>query len=250
MPRSVVCLFTEQPVLCQGMKSILAPDPFLEFAGCLGHVDGLPDMLETLKPDIVVIDWSPNLSWQRLTSVCSALPSRKVVLLARNIAPELAFQAREAGVSAVLDTHCRPSILTDALQRVALGECVFDASVEDNLRTSRTIRLTPREGQLIMLLSQGLKNKEIATCLNISEGTVKVYLSKLFQKVGAKDRFELALFGLKNLTSAEVGFDQETPRKPPRSLPDEETGGLRSLVVRPAAVGVSGPNHLTTYSGR
>lgn len=236
--------------MCEGLQSILAPHPFLEFAGCLGCADVLPDMLESLKPDIVIVDWSPNLSWQRLTSVCGAVTSRRVVLLARNITPELAFQAREAGVFAVLDTHCRPSTLVDALQRVALGECVFDSSVDDNLRTSRAIRLTPREGQLIMLLSQGLKNKEIATCLGISEGTVKVYLSKLFQKVGAKDRFELALFGLKNLTSAEVGFDQETPRKPPKSLLEEETGGLRSLVVRPAAVGASGPNHLATHSGR
>lgn len=248
MPRSVVYLFSEQPIVCEGLQSILAPHPFLAFAGCLGCADGLPDMLESLKPDIVVVDWSPNVSWQRLTSLCGALPSRKVVLLARNIAPELAFQAREAGVSAVLDTHCGPASLTDALQRVALGECVFDSSVEDNLRISRTIRLTPREGQLIMLLSQGLKNKEIATCLGISEGTVKVYLSKLFQKVGAKDRFELALFGLKNLTSAEVGFDQETPRKPPKSHPDEETNALRSLVVRPAAA--TGSNHLATLSGR
>jgi hypothetical protein len=45
-----------------------------------------------------------------------------------------------------------------------------------------------------------MKNKEVATALNISEGTVKVYLSRLFQKLGVKDRFELALYGLKNLT--------------------------------------------------
>jgi DNA-binding CsgD family transcriptional regulator len=61
------------------------------------------------------------------------------------------------------------------------------------------VALTKRESQLVSLLSQGLKNKEIATTLTISEGTVKVYLSRLFQKVGVKDRFELALYGLRNL---------------------------------------------------
>jgi Bacterial regulatory proteins, luxR family len=45
-----------------------------------------------------------------------------------------------------------------------------------------------------------LKNREISTILQISEGTVKVYLSRLFQKLNVKDRFELALVGLKNLT--------------------------------------------------
>lgn len=52
---------------------------------------------------------------------------------------------------------------------------------------------------MVALLSQGLKNKEIAAALRISEATVKVYLSKLFQKLGVKDRFELALFGLRNM---------------------------------------------------
>jgi len=51
-------------------------------------------------------------------------------------------------------------------------------------------------------VAQGLKNKELGVALNISEGTVKVYLSRLFKKLGLKDRFELALFGLKNLTTS------------------------------------------------
>jgi DNA-binding CsgD family transcriptional regulator len=93
------------------------------------------------------------------------------------------------------------------------------------------VALTRREGQLISLLSQGLKNKEIATALNISEGTVKVYLSRLFQKVGVKDRFELALFGLKNLTAAQ-GAAMEKPAQPPLG----RTPGLRSLVLEHPSV--------------
>jgi len=68
------------------------------------------------------------------------------------------------------------------------------------------------KGKLVSLLSQGLKNKEIASTLMISEGTVKVYLSRLFQKVGVKDRFELALFGLKNLTTASFRWPRRAPR--------------------------------------
>ena len=66
------------------------------------------------------------------------------------------------------------------------------------LNTDR-VTLSRRQSQLLALLVQGLKNKEIAAQLGISEGTVKCYLTKLFEKVGAKDRFELALFGLRNL---------------------------------------------------
>jgi hypothetical protein len=75
----------------------------------------------------------------------------------------------------------------------------------------------------VSLLSQGLKNKEIATTLMISEGTVKVYLSRLFQKVGVKDRFELALFGLKNLSTGQLPAHERGRATP---IP-----GLRSLVL-------------------
>ncbi len=64
----------------------------------------------------------------------------------------------------------------------------------------------------------------------ISEGTVKVYLSRLFQKVGVKDRFELALFGLKNLTTGQLPVGEKGQRANASAMP-----GLRSLVLeRPA----------------
>ncbi len=82
------------------------------------------------------------------------------------------------------------------------------------------------------LLSQGLKNKEIAATLFISEGTVKVYLSRLFQKLGVKDRFELALFGLKNMPAGEALIEMPQPRA---AVPQRKDVGqsqwLRSLVL-------------------
>jgi DNA-binding NarL/FixJ family response regulator len=63
---------------------------------------------------------------------------------------------------------------------------------------SHVTPLTQREAQLVNHVRNGLKNKEIARALGITEGTVKGHLSRLFRKVGARDRFELALVGLKN----------------------------------------------------
>src|SRR6202012_699960 len=72
---------------------------------------------------------------------------------------------------------------------------------------SRTVTLTRRESQLVTLLTQGLKNKEIATCIGISEGTVRIYLSKLFAKIGARDCFEVAVFGLMNAHCGQASWD-------------------------------------------
>jgi DNA-binding CsgD family transcriptional regulator len=94
------------------------------------------------------------------------------------------------------------------------------------LAAAKRVALSQREGQLITLLSRGLKNKEIAFILQITEGTVKVYLSHLFQKVGVKDRFELALFGLKNLTAGHA-----QPSGKPSLLTNAPIPHLRPLVA-------------------
>ncbi len=75
----------------------------------------------------------------------------------------------------------------------------MESALTMNLLNNRPISLSRRQSELVGLLVQGLKNKEIASALGISEGTVKAYLTTLYEKVGARDRFELALFGLKNL---------------------------------------------------
>ena len=92
-----------------------------------------------------------------------------------------------------------PELLLECIHKVHGGELWFEKSLTDGLAATNRIALTRREGQLVTLLSQGRKNKEIASLLMITEGTVKVYLSKLYDKLGVKDRFELALYGLKNL---------------------------------------------------
>ena len=84
------------------------------------------------------------------------------------------------------------------------------------------------------LLAQGLRNKEIAFSLQIGEGTVKVYLSRLFRKLGVSDRFELALYGLKNLAMDYPSLvHRYGPNPPERVEPDLPAphsiliGGLR-----------------------
>jgi DNA-binding NarL/FixJ family response regulator len=78
--------------------------------------------------------------------------------------------------------------------------CIAQAVV-----SSRRCRLTRREAQLVSLVSQGMSNKDIAFSLGISVGTVKVYLSRLFDKLEVSDRYELALVGLRQAGSAHAG---------------------------------------------
>jgi DNA-binding NarL/FixJ family response regulator len=155
-----------------------------------------------------------------------AMHRSRMVLWVNSISTELAFQAMGLGVRGILRKTLPTELQVKCLQKVQSGELWFEKALTDSFLCARRVALTQREGQLVSLLSQGLKNKEIATALMISEGTVKVYLSRLFQKVGVKDRFELALFGLKNLTTGQLPVGEKGQRLSANAMP-----GLRSLVL-------------------
>lgn len=194
-----VVLLTDQPVLSAGMVTLCEKHGSLELASVCSTLTDLRDAVIRHQPRLAMLDYRPDLEATQLREVCTSACPLSVVLIGRRIPPEFACQAREMGVAAVLSTTLSLDQLANNLRRILEGEILFEHSVADAFPAARRIRFTPRESELVMLLSYGLKNKEISARLGISEGTVKVYLSKLFDKVGARDRFELALFGLKGL---------------------------------------------------
>ena len=116
------------------------------------------------------------------------------------------------GIRGILRRGLSAEMHIQCLREVAAGALWVEKELSQSLLTAHEIQLTPREQQLMGLLAQGLKNKEIAWSLGITEGTVKVYLSRLFDKVGANDRFELALLALKNLAPYQSGASGQTPK--------------------------------------
>jgi len=186
--------------LAEGLIRILETAEGFELRGHCQAVADLERQLGEYKPDLLLLDLTSDVHFGLLAGMQAAVGQTKVVLWVRGISTELALQAMGVGVRGVLRKTLPAETLVRCLNRVHDGELWFEKALTDTLMSTRRYTLTRREGQLVTLLSQGLKNKEIATAMEISEGSVKVYLSRLFQKLGVKDRFELALFGLKNLT--------------------------------------------------
>lgn len=222
-----VTLYSNQPVLARGLACVLSQAAELSFAGvCLG----MEERVARTAPDILLLDVTPEVTFDLLTELRHTLPRCSLVLWTGEIGTELAFQALGLGVRGILRKTASPESLIECLLKVRSGELWYDKELADSFFSARRVVLTPRESQLVSLIASGLKNKEIATALQISEGTVKVYLGRLFHKVGVKDRFELALFGLKNLTS---GTGRMVPYQ---GGPDAARApGLRSLVLSKSA---------------
>jgi len=229
-----ILLYSSEPILAQGLAAVLNGNPDLRLVGISNSTDTLGIALETEKPDILLMDLTSDVSFQLLRELKKRADSCKMLLWVNGISTELAFQAMGLGVRGIVRKTLPAETLIECLRKVHQGELWFEKSLTDSMLSARKVTLTRREGQLVTLLSQGLKNKEIATVLCVSENTVKVYLSRLFQKVGVKDRFELALYGLRNVAAGQGRLDQPVSQQS-RGLGDmlgaPPVQGLRSLLL-------------------
>jgi two-component system nitrate/nitrite response regulator NarL len=215
-----VVVYSNQPILAKGLESLIAGDPALELNLCCSSMAALKEHLAKENPDLAVLDLTPEVTSNALHELRNLVPKCKLILWTDTIDGDFALQALTIGVRGVLRKTLPLDAHRQCLIKVSSGELWFEKSLTDSFRAIRHVPLSPRESQLVTMLTRGLKNKEICDELGLTEGTVKVYLSNLFRKSGAKDRFELALQGLKNLGMPGAS--------------SEGQGGLRFLLMEPA----------------
>ena len=221
-----VYLYSNQPILAKGLEVVLTATGRFQVESSYSEITEFVGWLQTDFPDILLLDLPPEITFGVLSDIKRVVQECRLVLWVNAISTELAFQAMGLGVRGILRKTLPAYVQVECLQRVHEGELWFEKALTDSCQAAKRVVLSQRQGQLITLLSQGMKNKEIASTLQLTEGTVKVYLSRLFQKVGVKDRFELALFGLKNLTSGHA-----QPTEKPSHLNCAPIPHLRSLVL-------------------
>ena len=155
-----------------------------------------------------------------------AAPFSEIVVWAANISDVESFRLLQAGARGVVRKTANVSVLLDCLQSVVRKQIWTESLVAEDdspLRRPRTRPLTPREQQVAELVSKGMKNREIAEALSIATGTVKIHLMHIFEKTGIRDRFELALHGLR--------LACEPTRKGIGSSTDTDQSGLPSLLL-------------------
>jgi two-component system response regulator DesR len=185
-------------LLAAGFRTLIAEPRGIAVAECPDLAD-LPAALVAERPGLLLVDSAllPDPGWLREWKL--RVPHPCIILWVDRIAPEFAREALQCGVRGILRKESSAASYAECLEKVAAGQIWLEPDLAESLLTARKIRLSPRERQLIGLLTQGLRNKEIAGRMNITEGTTKAYLSRLFEKTGAGDRLELAVYAMKNL---------------------------------------------------
>jgi len=224
-----VILYSAQPVLAAGLGVILAGT--FEIAGSFLSLESLREGVLGSSQDILLIEANSFVTLESIRDLREDAPNASVVLWVDGVAPEFISQALALGVLGIIAKTAPTATLIQCLLSVANGELWIDGKLSARLLANRNVHLTPREGQLMGLLAQGLSNKEIAWSLGITEGTTKVYLSRLFDKTGTCDRFELALLALRNLAPSSAAASETPASRDTRAVPYT----LSSFVIKGAS---------------
>jgi DNA-binding NarL/FixJ family response regulator len=241
MTRILLCV--GDPILVKGLEHLLRKvEGFELLPTCCGVTALMKSISKGAAPDLVLLDLAPDVTFAAIAELKRATADAKIVLRVNSASTGLSCQAMGLGVRGILRKQLAPGLQVKCLQRVLQGELWFEKALTDSPPSSRDgVVLTGREGDVVSLLAQGLNDKEIAATLKVAEAAVKVDLSRLFQKVGVKDRFELALFGLKNLTT-QPAQSEDGIHSPAQVDGHGFLRGLRSLLKRPESVEPPAPS--------
>jgi DNA-binding NarL/FixJ family response regulator len=181
-----------------------------------GHGDEVLEMTARYQPEVVLLDLSmPGqdglVTLQRLRS---AHPEVKVILLTSSEERDEMLQAVRFGTAGIVQKSTPTELLIKSIRKVHAGEMWLDRSTTAEVvrqfasknempkrmagRERESSTLSTREREIVALVAQGYKNKEMAEKMFISEQTVKNHLHNIFDKLGVSDRLELALFAIHN----------------------------------------------------
>ncbi len=202
-----VCVCDTQPITTEGLKAVLSEREDLRYLASGHSLSEINDLIRNSRPDIVIIDKSFGiqavLDW--ITHIKSgAYHSTEIVVWGVSVTEAEALRFLQSGARGITRKSTDIETLLACLRAVASGsswmaESVFRESAGVN-RYSKS-ELTPREQQVMELVEQGLKNKEIAKELGIRPGTVKIHLKHIFEKTGVRGRYGLALSVMRQKSS-------------------------------------------------
>src|SRR5215831_2774715 len=216
MIRVLIC--DDQPVVADGLRSILSTVPRLEVVGIAHDGAEAVDLAASARPDVVLMDLKmPVMNGVRATrEIRTRLPDVRVLVLTTYDDREWVLDAVRAGASGYLLKDSTRDALVAAIEGTAAGKTPVDPSVAGRLfahvaggaplTLSRELAaLTERERDVLRSLGHGLSNAEIAARLELSEGTVRNYVSAILSKLDLADRTQAALLAVRTRLADDVG---------------------------------------------
>jgi two-component system, NarL family, nitrate/nitrite response regulator NarL len=197
--RKLVVACESQPLMMEGLRTLLRDCVDLKFAGGASTIAAGIEIVRAIRPAVVIIDKA--LGYQAIADWLQALKGSgtAAVVWGSGIGNAEALRFVQAGVRGVVQKNSELESILACLRAVSEGSnWMADTILQTSPRPARSrSSLTPREAQIVELVEKGMRNKEIATRLGIQTGTVKIHLKHIFEKTGCRGRYGLALSGLR-----------------------------------------------------
>lgn len=204
---TTVLIADDHAFIRAGVEAVLAATAYDVVATVASGAEALAAVVRH-QPDICVFDVAmPDgdgvATLQRMRSEGDRRP---VVLLTAQIDDRRLLDAIDAGVNGIVAKAGAEDVLIATLDAVMAGGTAIDPILLGRARDEEARRdlpspmasLTPREKTIVAFIAQGQRNRDIATALGITEGTIKVYLHALYHKLSVENRTELAVLALKH----------------------------------------------------
>ena len=194
----------DHPLVLSGMETVLRHGDY-DVVCRVQDGNGVLDAITEHDPDILVLDVNmPGRSGMDLLRALRASgDERPIVLFTAMITDEALVEAIDLGVNGIVPKEGDEMMLVECLRAVEAGERWIEAGMQQ--RANRSYyrvrsrgadpleRLTPRERSIAALVARGLRNREIAAEIGVTEGSVKVYLHRMYEKLDIETRVELAM---------------------------------------------------------
>jgi two-component system, NarL family, nitrate/nitrite response regulator NarL len=209
-----VVIGNHYPLILCGISSALhAEGEFKVVATCRDGTTCI-EAIRDLSPDLALLDISlpPVSGLQVVAAINSEHFRTRVVFLSASLESSVAVTVIAGGAYGVIPQDATPQLLVRCLRKVASGQKLLPiASWDPELRNGHkhsspgpfgtlSVALSERENQIAKLVGEGLSNKEIARQLSLSDGTVKVHLHHIYEKLAIHNRTVLALLAKGDLT--------------------------------------------------
>ncbi|KAB3532867.1 response regulator transcription factor [Alkaliphilus pronyensis] len=211
MEKIKLLLVDDHSLVRQGLKQILELEEDLEIIGQAGDGEEAIAKVQTLKPDVVLLDINmPRLNGiQALRRLKDMNKTIKIIMLTFHEDQEYLFETLNLGANGYVLKDAESESLIKAIRDVHKGSSYIHPSLATILaseiskrdfsysKLNSSVKLTRREYEVLTLIADGLNNKEIASSLFISEKTVKNHVSNIFKKINVNDRTQAAIYAYK-----------------------------------------------------
>jgi DNA-binding NarL/FixJ family response regulator len=209
-----IVIADDHAILRESLAALLSTDSDFSVEGRASNGQEALALVQELHPDVLVLDlFMPQGDGFEVLRTLDRAGSRVAAVVLTGSESELDYaQAVKLGARGLVLKSDGPEKLFAAIRSVSNGELAFSDELAQQVLTtmsaeSRTTantltRLSERERQIAYYVARGMKNKDIGQALTISENTVKRHLQSIFTKTGARDRLELAVLALSEVSKA------------------------------------------------